>query len=87
MRVLAVRDGQLSFEERPLPEPKSGEVRIAVRAIGINHADLLQRVGKHSPPPGASDLLGLEVAGEVEEIGPNCSTVSKGDLVLNSSLF
>ena len=82
MRVLAVSDGQLSFEERPLPEPKSGEVRIAVRAIGVNHADLLQRVGKHPPPPGASDLLGLEVAGEVEEIGPDCSSVSRGDLVM-----
>lgn len=82
MRVLAVSDGQLSFEERPLPEPKSGEVRIAVRAIGVNHADLLQRVGKYPPPPGASDLLGLEVAGEVEEIGPDCSSVSRGDLVM-----
>jgi putative PIG3 family NAD(P)H quinone oxidoreductase len=49
----------------PTPEPRPGEILIAVRAAGVNRPDLLQRVGGYPPPPGAPDTMGLEVAGEV----------------------
>ena len=50
----------LKLAERPMPEPKAGEVLIKVAASGINRPDVLQRKGAYAPPPGASDLLGLE---------------------------
>jgi putative PIG3 family NAD(P)H quinone oxidoreductase len=49
----------------PTPEPRPGEILVAVRAAGVNRPDLLQRVGGYPPPPGAPDTMGLEVAGEV----------------------
>jgi NADPH2:quinone reductase len=55
----------LKLAERPMPEPKAGEVLIKVAASGINRPDVLQRKGAYAPPPGASDLPGLEVAGEI----------------------
>lgn len=55
----------LKITERPLPVPQQGEVLIRVHAAGINRPDVLQRVGKYPVPPGASDLPGLEVAGEI----------------------
>lgn len=55
----------LKMAERPQPEPADGEVLIHVHAAGVNRPDLLQRIGKYPPPPGASDLPGLEVAGVV----------------------
>ena len=55
--------------ELPIPEPGVGEVLIRVAAAGINRPDIMQRKGKYPPPPGAPDTLGLEVAGEVVEIG------------------
>jgi putative PIG3 family NAD(P)H quinone oxidoreductase len=55
---------------RPKPEPAAGEVVIRVEAAGVAHADLLQRQGKYPPPPGASDIPGLDVAGEIDSIGP-----------------
>jgi NADPH2:quinone reductase len=51
--------------ERPMPEPKAGEVLIKVAAAGINRPDVFQRMGSYPPPPGASDLPGLEVVGEI----------------------
>src|SRR5215212_2772532 len=53
--------------ERPKPSPKSGEILIKVAAAGVNRPDVLQRMGMYPVPPGASDLPGLEVAGEVVE--------------------
>jgi putative PIG3 family NAD(P)H quinone oxidoreductase len=55
----------LRLETVATPEPKPGEILIAVRAAGVNRPDLLQRLGAYPPPPGAPDTLGLEVAGEV----------------------
>lgn len=55
----------LVLVDRPMPEPKAGEVLIKVSAAGINRPDVLQRKGNYPPPPGASDLPGLEVAGEI----------------------
>lgn len=55
----------LKLVERPMPEPKAGEVLIKVSAAGVNRPDVFQRAGNYPPPPGASDLPGLEVAGEI----------------------
>ncbi len=55
----------LVLVDRPIPEPKAGEVLIKVSAAGINRPDVFQRKGNYAPPPGASDLPGLEVAGEI----------------------
>ncbi|MFL6829268.1 MAG: NAD(P)H-quinone oxidoreductase [Sphingomicrobium sp.] len=63
--VVADGAGGLAIVERPLPEPKRGEVLIRVAAAGVNRPDILQRSGLYPPPPGAPDILGLEVAGEV----------------------
>lgn len=57
----------------PRPEPKDGEVLIRVHATALNRADLLQRRGLYPPPPGESDIIGLEVAGTVESVGPGVS--------------
>lgn len=67
--------------QRPMPEPKAGEVRIRVHAAGINRPDVFQRMGNYAPPPGASDLPGLEVAGEILD-GDLANSPSKaGDMV------
>ena len=50
---------------RPVPQPGHGEILVKVAAAGVNRPDVLQRAGSYPPPPGASDLPGLEVAGEV----------------------
>jgi len=55
----------LRLVERPLPAPREGEVLIRVAAAGVNRPDIMQRLGKYPPPPGASDIPGLEVAGEI----------------------
>ncbi|MDO4884556.1 MAG: NAD(P)H-quinone oxidoreductase [Rothia sp. (in: high G+C Gram-positive bacteria)] len=59
----------LHISERPVPEPKPGQVLIRVRAAGVNRADSLQRRGYYPPPPGASSIYGLEVAGTVAAVG------------------
>ena len=56
----------LVLGDRPRPEPGVGELLIRVAASGINRPDVLQRLGHYAPPPGTSDLPGLEVAGVVE---------------------
>ena len=64
---------------RPVPRPAAGEILIRVRAAGVNRPDVQQRRGAYAPPPGASDLPGLEVAGEVAAVGPGGSTWQVGD--------
>jgi NADPH:quinone reductase-like Zn-dependent oxidoreductase len=64
MRAAAIHEGRVEIEERPDPVPGEGEVLIRVRAAGINGADIAQRAGRYPPPPGASDVPGLECAGE-----------------------
>ncbi|PWC31120.1 NAD(P)H-quinone oxidoreductase [Azospirillum sp. TSO35-2] len=54
---------------RPVPEPAAGELLIAVQAAGVNRPDVLQRLGKYNPPPGTTDIPGLEVAGTVAALG------------------
>jgi putative PIG3 family NAD(P)H quinone oxidoreductase len=66
---------------RPVPQPGPGEVLIRVKAAGINRPDVLQRAGAYPPPPGASDLPGLEVAGEIAALGSDVSGFAVGDHV------
>ena len=61
---------QLVPARRPVPRPGDGEVLIKVMAAGINRPDVIQRMGFYAPPPGASDIPGLEVAGEIVALGP-----------------
>src|SRR5215471_3851001 len=63
--------------ERPVPEPRAGEVLVRVAAAGVNRPDLMQRQGKYPPPPGASDIPGLEIAGDVVS-GPPTSLSAGG---------
>ena len=73
----------LKIGEAPRPKPAAGQVLIRVMATSINRPDLVQRGGKYPPPPGESDILGLEVAGIVEELGPGVSGWKKGDRVMS----
>lgn len=72
----------LKPETRAVPRPESGEILIRVRAAGINRPDILQRMGAYPPPPGASDLPGLEVSGEVAAVGPDTPRWRLGDRVV-----
>lgn len=66
---------------RDTPVPAAGEVLIRVQAAGVNRPDILQRLGKYPPPPGASDIPGLEVAGTVAALGPAAARWTVGDAV------
>lgn len=80
--VVATRPGgldALQMVERPDPVPGPGEVLLRVRATAVNRADLLQRLGQYPPPPGASDVLGLEAAGDVVALGPGVEGWAVGD--------
>ena len=67
--------------ERPRPEPHAHEVLIKVRAAGVNRPDVMQRQGKYPPPPGASDIPGLEIAGTIESVGDGVHDWRNGDRV------
>jgi putative PIG3 family NAD(P)H quinone oxidoreductase len=70
LAIIAPPDGEeLALVERPVPRPGPGEVLVRVAAAGVNRPDILQRKGMYPPPPGAPDILGLEIAGEVIEAG------------------
>lgn len=86
MRVIEIAGGSgpaeaLVIGERPLPEPAPGQVRICVQAAGINRPDLVQRNGAYPPPPGASDILGLEVAGVIDSLGDGVANWAVSDAV------
>ena len=66
---------------RPVPEPGEGEVLVRVAAAGVNFPDVAQRRGNYPPPPGASDLPGLELSGEVVALGPGVSGPAPGESV------
>jgi len=71
----------LKTGSRPVPQPGEGEVLIKVAAAGINRPDVLQRMGGYPPPPGASDIPGLEIAGTVVALGEGAEGLSIGDEV------
>jgi NADPH2:quinone reductase len=85
MTAIAIREPGgpevLETVERPLPQPGSDEVLIRVAAAGVNRPDCLQRQGIYPPPPGASDLPGLEVAGTVAATGSAVDSIAVGDEV------
>jgi putative PIG3 family NAD(P)H quinone oxidoreductase len=67
--------------ERPVPEPGAGEVLVKVSAAGVNRPDVMQRSGMYPPPPGASDIPGLEIAGTVVALGDDAGGVRPGESV------
>ncbi|WP_315797034.1 NAD(P)H-quinone oxidoreductase [Bradyrhizobium sp. SZCCHNRI3043] len=73
----------LKPETRPVPKPGPGEILIKVKAAGVNRPDVAQRSGSYPPPPGASDLPGLEVAGEVVALGEGAVRHKLGDTVMS----
>lgn len=75
MRIIEITGGSgpaeaLVLAERPDPIAGLGQVRIRVHAAGVNRPDIVQRLGRYPAPPGASDILGLEVSGEIDQVGP-----------------
>lgn len=81
MKAIQIDNGKLILGEAPEPEIGVGQVKIAVHASAVNRADLAQVAGAYPPPPGASDILGLECSGEVVEIGEGVTRVAPGDQV------
>src|ERR1700733_753827 len=72
---------QLKLAQRPVPRPGEGEVLVRVAAAGVNRPDVMQRQGRYPPPAGASDLPGLEIAGEIAALGPGAAGAALGDRV------
>ncbi|MDE0225563.1 MAG: NAD(P)H-quinone oxidoreductase [Gammaproteobacteria bacterium] len=81
MKAIRVDGDRLVWTDAPVGDPGPGHVRIAIRASAVNRADLVQRAGHYPPPPGASDILGLECAGVVDAVGDGVSRVGVGDAV------
>ena len=85
MTAIAIRgDGApevLVPEERPVPAAGESEILVKVTAAGVNRPDVMQRKGLYPPPPGASDIPGLEIAGEVATLGPGATRFTTGDKV------
>lgn len=73
MKALQGVEGQVVWAQEPSPTCDVGQVRIRVAAAGLNRADLLQKAGLYPPPPGASQVLGLECSGVISEVGPGSS--------------
>jgi putative PIG3 family NAD(P)H quinone oxidoreductase len=85
MKTIVIREPGgpevLTLTDLPAPEPRAHEVLIKVQAAGVNRPDVLQRMGLYPPPPGASNIPGLEVAGEVAAVGEGVSQWRIGDRV------
>jgi putative PIG3 family NAD(P)H quinone oxidoreductase len=86
MTAIAILGGKgpaeaLYADQAPTPAPKPGEILIRVQAAGVNRPDILQRKGQYPPPPGASEILGLEVGGEVVALGEGARRWQVGDTV------
>jgi putative PIG3 family NAD(P)H quinone oxidoreductase len=83
MQAVSIRDGELSVEQHPDPDPGSGEVLVRVRAAGLNGADMMQRRGLYPAPAGSpQEIPGLELAGEVLALGPGAQRFAVGDRVM-----
>jgi putative PIG3 family NAD(P)H quinone oxidoreductase len=83
MRAATIRDQELVVEEHPDPQPGTGEVLVRVRAAGLNGADMMQRRGLYPAPPGCpQDIPGMELAGEVQALGPGAERFDPGARVM-----
>jgi putative PIG3 family NAD(P)H quinone oxidoreductase len=83
VRAATISDGELVVTEKPDPDPGHGEVLVRIRGAGLNGADMLQRRGAYPAPPGSPpDVPGLELAGEVEALGPGAGRFAAGDRVM-----
>src|ERR671916_2812560 len=83
MRAATIRDGSITVQEHPDPEPQGNELLVRVRAAGLNGADILQLKGNYPAPPGSPpDIPGLELAGEVTALGPGATRFETGDRVM-----
>src|ERR1700733_10173566 len=83
--VVAPRPGgpeALEIQLRPRPVPSEGEILVRVEAAGVNRPDVHQRQGHYPPPPGVTDVLGLEIAGEIVALGPSATVHRLGALVM-----
>ncbi|HZP68611.1 MAG TPA: NAD(P)H-quinone oxidoreductase [Pseudolabrys sp.] len=69
-------------QQRPVPTPGTGEILVKVAAAGVNRPDVMQRMGLYPPPPGAPDIPGLEIAGEVVATGPEVKRWKTGDRIM-----
>ena len=81
LAIVATSDGQLTWQSVPDVTPAPGEILIKVTAAGVNRADLLQAAGNYPPPPGASDIIGLEVSGTIAAVGDGVTHWSSGQQV------
>lgn len=81
MRAIQVEGDQLVWGEAATPDLGAGEVLIRAKATAVNRADLAQRAGGYPPPPGASEILGLECSGVIEQVGEGVSRFKPGDEV------
>lgn len=72
---------EMRLGEHPDPEAKEGEVLVKIEATALNRADLMQKEGKYPPPKEVTPILGLEMAGTIEELGPKVKGISVGDRV------
>mgnify|MGYP005821722803 CR=1 FL=1 len=85
MKTIAIREpggpDVLTMMDMPQPVPRAGEVLIKVAAAGVNRPDILQRMGMYPPPPGASNIPGLEVSGEITALGEGVTRLSIGEKV------
>lgn len=82
MHAIVTEESRLTWREQPAPGPLGpDDVRIKVAWAGMNRADIMQRAGSYPPPPGESQILGLEVSGTVSEAGPGVERLRVGDKV------
>src|SRR4029079_12583621 len=86
MTVIAIRapggPDMLVPEQRPVPQPAEGEVLVKIAAAGVNRPDVMQRQGNYPPPKGATDIPGLEIAGEIVALGSGATRWKLGDKVM-----
>jgi NADPH2:quinone reductase len=86
MTAIAIREPGgpqvLVPQQQPVPSPGDGEIMVKVAAAGVNRPDIMQRLGKYPPPKGATEIPGLEISGEVVQVGPGVSRWNKGDKVM-----
>lgn len=85
MKAILLKDfggrENLYLGETERPTPKANQLLVKVKTTALNRADIMQREGKYPPPPGESEILGLEIAGVVESVGANCTKFKEGDKV------